>query len=172
MYNVKPAKEVWLNDSLLALYRDNNPVIRYLVNGSYKIYQPLNKNCKWVSNCRINAIQGLKQLPKSGNLLIISKAMKDCMVWRELGYNAIALSSETAKMPKEIIEHLRGRFKKVVSFLDNDNAGLTTMNSYWEQHQIPFTHIPVDMGVKDLSDFVEAYGLDGAEELLNQLNFN
>lgn len=170
LYNIKPAKEVWLNNYLLTSYTDKNPVIRYLINGKYKIYQPYSKKNKWISNCRTIDVQGYKQLPATGDLLIISKAMKDICVWRELGFDAIALSSETANLSVDLVEEMRSRFKNVLCFLDNDNAGLETMNKYHELHQISFTYIPVELDCKDLAQFVSLYGLDGANELLDRLN--
>lgn len=178
LFNIRAAKEVWLtkegDEFLIATYKDKNPVIRYLINGKYKIYTPNNpKEKKWLSNTKVTDIQGWSQLPNSGDILIISKAMKDILVWKELGINAIALCSETANLHKELVDNISSRFKKVICFLDNDEAGLETMNKYYNKYKIPFTYIPINIGCKDIAEFSQLYGLEELKNFLsNKLNIN
>lgn len=175
-FNVKPAEQVWLSndnykDLLIANYKDKSPVIRYLVNGKYKIYSPYkpkNKG-KWISNTHECDIQGLKQLPISGDLLIISKAMKDVLIWKELGFNAIALCSETCILREEVYKHFKGRFNNIVSFLDNDAAGIQAMSKYKDQFNIPYTMIPEKYKCKDLGELTETYDLETTRQLSLEL---
>lgn len=171
LYNIKPVKEVWLNDKLRAVYKDSSPVIRYLINTRYKIYQPYNKEFKWLSNTKVDDIQGFMELPEKGDLLVISKAMKDVLVWHELGYHAIALCSETTNLLPEAYNHFKGRFSNIISFLDNDRAGITTMKNYNEQYGIPFSMMPVETECKDIAEFVHLYGLEEAAKLIKNLKF-
>lgn len=177
-YNIKPAEQVWLTndkytDLLIATYKDRSPVIRYLVNGRYKIYLPYEKKeKKWISNTKQDDIQGFKELPERGDLLIISKAMKDVLVWNELGYNAIAFCSESANLRPEVYNHLKGRFTKIISFLDNDKAGIEAMTKYRDQYQIPFTMIPSKFELKDIAEFIHAYNPEGTLKLIKTLKYN
>jgi len=169
LYNIRAAKEVWLNDKLYSVYSDKSPVIRYLIGSNYKIYQPLNPKAKWISNCRITDIQGWTQLPFTGDLLIISKAYKDVCLLREFGYDAFALCSETTNLSQPLVDNIKGRFKRIVSFLDSDIAGLATMNKYYDQYQIPFVSMPLNTECKDLSDFAYLYGPEESMKILEQL---
>ncbi len=175
-FNIKPAKQVWLTnekytDLLIATYKDKSPVIRYLINGKYKIYLPYEKkDKKWISNTKQDDIQGYRELPPRGDLLIISKAMKDVVVWYELGFNAIAFCSESANIRPEVYNHLKSRFTNIISFLDNDKAGIDSMNRYYDQYQIPFTMIPPEFECKDIAQFIHTYGPEGTKKLIATLN--
>ncbi len=168
-FNIKPAKEVWINDKLGCVYTDKNPIIRYLIDPRYKIYQPFNEKYKWVSNTKNSDIQGFKELPATGDLLILSKSFKDIGVLKELSYNAISACSENTILGPEIIDHLKGRFKTIISFLDNDEPGIKAMNRYYDKYKIPFTHIPVNLEHKDIAEFAHSYGLKETQNLLTHL---
>jgi len=170
LYNIRAAKEVWLNDKLYSVYSDKSPVIRYLINGKYKIYRPYGKSDKWISNTRLIDPQGWKQLPEKGNLLIVGKAMKDILVFHELGINAIALCSESCNIPLEMYENLSKRFKKIITFLDNDESGFRAMIKIYNSYQIEHYWVPIELECKDIAEFADNYGLEGTSELLERLN--
>jgi DNA primase len=155
LYDIKPAKQVWLNDFIAAQYKDSSPVIRYRVNGRYKIYKPYETLYKWLSNTKQHDIFGLTQLPKTGDLLIISKAMKDICCWKALGYWSIATCSEVVLIPLNIMEDLKLRFKKIIVILDNDEAGITTMNKYIQTYSLACYCVPLSLGYKDIAEVRE-----------------
>src|SRR5690606_12979161 len=82
-----------------------NPMYSYQIDDKFKIYRPFSpdKKYKWLSNTRIDNIQGMKQLPERGELLIITSSLKDCMVLRVLGYYAIAPMGEGMIIPEHIM---------------------------------------------------------------------
>jgi len=169
-YDIKPARRVWLNNELVVSYRDTNPIIRYRINGKYKIYQPFS-TYKWFSTTRATDIQGYKQLPPTGNILVISKAMKDVLVWRRLGFWAISLCSESANLPEGLVRELRSRFKHVVCILDNDAAGIKTMERYYNEEGIPYAIIDASFGWKDIADYIRDNGVSKTINLINSLHF-
>lgn len=168
LYDIKPAKEVWLNDFIASQYKDSSPVIRYRVNGRYKIYRPFEILYKWLSNTKQYDIFGLTQLPKEGELLIISKAMKDIACWKSLGYWSIATCSEVVLIPKDVMEDLKKRFKKIIVILDNDEAGITTMNKYISTYSLACYHVPLSTGYKDIAEVRE----NTSEQYLKKLIHN
>lgn len=91
-----------------------------------KIYYPSgNKFNKWITNCNQDDVGSIKHLPKKGELLIISKSYKDCRVLRNLGLNSIWFQNEGMFPNMRIIKDLTKRFKHIVVWFDNDNAGIT-----------------------------------------------
>ena len=157
-------------------YTNEEPMYAYKVFKSYKIYRPLakNKNNKWRGTLGAYDIQGFQQLPDKGDILIITKSLKDVMVLYKLGYSAVAPSSESTMIPKKVIEHLQGRFKRIIIFYDNDIPGVLLAERIVDKYNLPMMYIPWDEGAKDISDYVEAKGLKQGklliEGMLNNLN--
>jgi hypothetical protein len=168
LYDIKPAKQVWLNDFIVSQYKDSSPVIRYRVNGRYKIYKPLDNQYKWLSNTKQYDIFGLTQLPKKGELLIISKAMKDICCWKSLGYWSIATCSEVVLIPNDVMEDLKKRFKKIIVVLDNDEAGILTMKKYINAYSLACYYVPLSTGFKDIAEVRE----NTSEKYLKKLSHN
>ena len=80
----------------------------YKVFDKFKIYRPLaSKYTKWRTNLTTSDVQGLAQIPEKGDLLIITKSLKDVMVLYEMGYTAISAASETTFIPEDIISGLK-----------------------------------------------------------------
>lgn len=136
-----------------------------------KIYQPCrtSKDGKWVSNINSTVVQGEGMLPKSGDLLIITKSLKDVMVLYEMGITAIATNNEGALISSEYIEKQKARFKRVVLFMDNDQAGVRASELYSRAWGLSSIEIPLEEGFKDISDLVKGRGMEYAKSLLQQL---
>ena len=109
-------------------------------------------------------------LPKKGNLLIITKSMKDVLTLKGLGYAAIAPQSENSYPKREQIEVLKSRFDKILVFLDNDRAGLKAMASLRRMYRLLFYAIPLNYKVKDISDFHKKYGRAKTQQLIDSLS--
>lgn len=172
LYDVRAAKEAWFNGTYLYVtYTDKDPVIRYLVNGLYKIYRPFaKKENKWRSTFDYRCIFGFKQLDYSSPICIISKSSKDVMVWRLLGYNAVTLPAESSKLWKELVDYLRSKFKYIFSVLDNDKAGINAMLSYKEEWSIDYIILPeLDDWYKDLAEINYGEGPVFTKALANVL---
>lgn len=175
-YNVTPISNFWVNDNLSRFrYSNDCPMYAYKIFTKFKIYRPLStvKADKWRTNCTAYDIQGFQQLPESGDLLIITKSLKDVMVLKNFGYTAIATQGETANIPRAIFEHLSLRFDKIVMFYDNDHAGIEGAKKLSEKFNINYVYIPkhyLDIyGIKDISDFRKEMGVEKTKELLKQL---
>jgi hypothetical protein len=177
-YDVLPCKEVWLDsDKLWYNFNKNNPCYRYIVGDKYKCYVPNanSKKNKWISNCTTKNIQGFKQLPEKGELLIITKSLKDVMVLdKHLGLNAIAFGSESTTITEKIADYFYGRFDNIIMFYDNDTAGINNASRNEEISHIPFIHLPehyLEEGVKDPSDLYKEKGekvfIEEISKLLN-----
>jgi hypothetical protein len=141
---------------------------------TYKSYHPGRNNYRFFTNASTFVLQGYNQLPKKGNLLIITKALKDVMTLRALGYDAVAPQAESVLIsPNQMIE-LKARFKKVVSLMDFDYAGITMMNKLKKKYNIPaFTltngrFYTVDYEAKDISDYVKIHGLERTKAFIDE----
>jgi DNA primase len=100
--------------------------------------------------------------------------MKDVMVLRELGYNAIAFNSEgiptkgeNGKFVAETIEHLKSRFEHVILFLDNDAPGKEYTKKISTKYNLKSILIP-DNEPKDISDYIAKYGRRKTKRMLNK----
>lgn len=170
LFHVLPIEYFWLNDARFKAAKYAYTYNYYWDKGIYrrKIYQPYSRTAKWYSNGGLT-VQGHGVLPKSGKLLIITKALKDVMSLYELGYVAIAPASETSLPNSAYMTKQLKRFDKVVLFLDNDETGKEMSIKHSTSYNIPYILIPDSEGVKDISDYIKAKGIDSAKELMNKL---
>lgn len=167
-YDVFSIKNYLVNGEVKGIYTVDNPMYAYKVYDKFKIYRPLsNKSYKWRQNLTNWDLQGFAQLPNEGDTLIITKSLKDVMVLSELGYNAVAPSSESVMIPPEVISNLSKRFKKIYIFYDRDKAGMKTTRELSKKYQLDFFFINKIYNVKDISDFVKMYGSEKAKEFMD-----
>lgn len=136
---------------------------------SYKIYQPLeSKIKKWINNANYTVHQGYTQLPASGDLLIITKSLKDVMSLHDcMGVSAIGLQSESVMMKQSVMDEYKSRFKKVICLFDNDEPGKKLSESFTETYNIPHFFVPELSKVTDFSDLVKAVGIEEAVKIVN-----
>jgi hypothetical protein len=173
---------VWLNKRPHWVRTEDNPIYTYYFSGSkkIKIYRPLAKpyvnargqevKGKWMTNCDAFDIQGLEQLPPSGDILINTSSMKDVALFYELmGMPAIAPQGEGHHIPKSIQEHLWTRFKRIITIYDNDSAGVKASIKINEDMGSEYWNIPKDAGVKDPTDFYNRYGKEETIKLLKTI---
>jgi hypothetical protein len=171
-FNVFPISHIFYNDTAV---RASDLAYAYVESKdsktSYKIYQPLEvKIKKWINNADYSVHQGYTQLAKQGELLVITKSLKDVMSLHDCpGVSAIGLQSESVTMKDSVMEEYKSRFKKVVCIFDNDAAGIKLSESFTEKYHIPHFFMPKIDGVKDFSDLVKAKGKDFAIEYFNNL---
>ena len=126
-YAVFSTEKVFRNGVEKWKYSKNNPIYTYYFadTNKIKIYFPLEiKERKWKQSYSTEeTIQGLTQLPENGELLIITKSLKDVMSLYELGFSAVAPLSEGQIITEKNIDKLKKRFKTIVVLYDNDDAG-------------------------------------------------
>jgi len=171
-FNVKAVSHVYLNKGdkhYVFEYKNSSPLYSYkfFKNATeyLKIYNPysITKEGKWLSNVGSDCLQGYDQLPATGDLLIITKSLKDVLCFYELGISAVGLQAETNKMSKKSFDELTNRFKRVILLLDNDDQGYNSTCEFLLTYDIEFLFIPTE---KDISDYVKKYSLKKAEKLI------
>lgn len=172
-YDVKSCRYVWLNGNLYAKYSNGYLIYAYKFYDGivrYKIYKPLaNKKDKWLSNTTSKCIEGLNCLNTKGDLLIITKSLKDVMCLRELNYDAISLRSENNNYDDELHNIMKERFSEIIIFYDNDETGRKNSEKISQEKNIREIFIPDKYNAKDISDFISLYGFDKAKRLITRL---
>jgi hypothetical protein len=136
---------------------------------SVKLYRPLTKDkrFKWTSNVTKDNIQGLKQLPPEGELLIITSSMKDLLTLSALGYNAIAPQGEGMKMDKTLVEMLKTRFKEIVIIYDRDEAGIKFSQEHSKAYDFKYSILPcIDDDLKDFAEYREYTSTEEFKEII------
>lgn len=140
---------------------------------TFKIYRPLaSKANKWRSNHPFGVHQGYTQLPVSGELLIITKSLKDVMsLWDCASIPSIGIQSETCYIKQSVIDEYKFRFDNCITLFDNDEQGISQARNYEKLYDIPSIFIPKDYekDVKDFSDLVKKVGRHEAIQILNKL---
>jgi DNA primase len=175
-YNVYPITFFWVDDVLQPFtYTKDSPMYAYKIFDKFKIYRPYSqyKKDKWRTNCSTIDIQGFEQLPEEGDLLILTKSLKDIMVLDELGYTAVALQSENDKLNYKIFNNLSERFKKIVILFDNDEPGKESAAKLASEYNIEYCFIDSSIyelyNVKDISDYIHIFGKEQTIKLLKSL---
>jgi len=142
---------------------------------TYKIYQPFSTNYKWLSSHNESIWQGFQQLPPKGDILIITKSLKDVMsIKNTIGIPAVALQSESMTPKESVIEQLKNRFKKIFILYDNDfdkeqNWGRIFGKKLADKFNFIQIEIDEEYKSKDFSDLVMNYGTKIATEHLLEL---
>ena len=157
-------------DKNIYLYQAKNPMFCYeFGNQKYKIYRPFESNYRFVTNVDNDLLQGYQQLPSSGPMLIITKALKDVMVLHEMGIQAVAVQSENSLPSETIMDILKARFSDLKVLFDNDSPGITGAGKFCEKYNLSSIIIPRDSGCKDIADYTKSYGIIKAKNLIECL---
>lgn len=171
-YKVYSCKNVFLNSKLFHLYKDKQLIFGYFGGireglERWKIYFPGRRRGKFISNWKSSMIQGINMIPKYGEYLVITKSLKDCMVFYKLNIPAIAPMSENCFLSESQYNKLKLRFNNIILLYDNDRAGLRSMVKFKKQFPdiIPIW-IPWKYKAKDISDFICKYKIDKTIELI------
>lgn len=136
----------------------------------WRIYMPQRKAYRFLSNTGRNFIQGARLLPKEGELLVITKSMKDLMALYELGIPAIAPCSEVLFVSEQQLKKLKSKFKNIIVVYDNDLPGIEGMKRIRNKYpELKYFWIPRKYEAKDISDFIRKYGIDKTKEYVEKL---
>ena len=183
-HKVIPAQEVWLEDSKgfmnrIYIYTEANPAYAYYGGKEndinlWKVYFPLNTNPKYnkiVTNKQFE--QGLDTfLPTK--IGIVTKSLKDIMVLKEFNLQAVCVSAESILLSKDTYFTVKSLSGFVVSLMDYDSTGIRMANKLKKAYNIQPLMLTrgrfgtYDYGVKDISDFREAYGKKKTYNLIEQ----
>lgn len=122
----------------------------------YKLYQPTDPNHKFYNVA--SHLQGYDQLKYNQPYLVICSSLKDAMCLKSFGYNleVIAPNSENSMIKPYIIEHLKGKYKNIITLFDNDDAGRQAIQSYVKAYNINGITLTI---CKDISDAVKEHGI-------------
>lgn len=172
-FHVFSCKNVFLNSNVISTSSDHCPIYGYYGGKKegielWRIYFPKRKSYRFLSNWDSKKIQGVKQLPNEGKLLVITKSLKDVMCLYSLGIPAIAPNSETLFIPDALYVELKDRFKNIVVLYDNDLAGIANMRKIRDKYKAKCLWIPRSYETKDISDFHKKYGRKKTLELIKQ----
>lgn len=139
-YKVAQVERVWLN-GYLYYNRDHSKkrevVFVYKFGGlDYKIYFPMREEKRFLHN-NPDILQGYTQLPESGEVVVITKAMKDVICLRMFGIPAIAPMAETSVVSDSVLEDLLDRFGKVYALYDRDRTGKIALLNLRKRGVVP-----------------------------------
>lgn len=137
---------------------------------SLKVYQPNNYSFKWISNTDFSVHQGYRMLPTVGELMIITKSLKDVMAIKAiLDIPAIGVQGEKSRMKESVRFEYLSRFKHVLCLFDNDKEGKNLSEYFKNTYNMDYIMIPGAYASKDFSDLVKNHGKEVAKELLINL---
>jgi hypothetical protein len=178
-YKVYSIKTVFLNGNIYAQSTQHSPIYGYYFGKKenieqWRIYMPKRKEFRFIGNVSTKTIQGYKQLPDNGKLLVITKSMKDTMLLSSLGIPAVAPNSETQFVSEKLLDEFRERFKNIVLLYDSDLTGVRFMNKIRKQYRdLIVCMIPRKYEAKDISDFYQKYGksktIEAIKEYINYI---
>lgn len=169
-FRVFPIKYIFINREVYkaekyayAYMEKKDNVIRF------KIYQPYSLKMKWIGNLIEGTLSGFSQLNKSGNLLIIASSLKDGMCLHDLGIkDIISPQTENYIFKEHIVSDLKRRFKNIVLFYDNDEAGIVAAKKISELYDIKYINTGSDE-YKDPSDYYCKFGKKETIKMIKKL---
>ena len=169
-FDVSPISHYWINENRFSC---GEITYAYKIGNKYKIYAP-NEEYKWSSNTTNKHVQGYKQLPDTGDLLILTSSLKDVMCLYEMGIPAIALQSEMIMPDDKLIQHLKSRFDRIAIFYDNDfdnpnNPGQAMAEKIKQKYWFSNIVIPDVYHCKDLSDYIARFNSYGGMATLIEI---
>lgn len=135
-----------------------------------KLYFPNNKH-RFLNTYRSSDIGCFNSLPEHGELLVISKSYKDCRVLRNFGLTSVWFQNETV-IPKGIqVDNLFDRFKQIVIFYDNDEAGINGAEKVQKYYQLYYKNSVKTVRLKksyvkeNITDISDLYRYKGKEDV-------
>ena len=166
-FNVNSIKYYLCNGVVKGIYKPENPMYAYKVYNNFKVYRPLgDKYTKWRNNLTEYDVQGYEQLPKKGDVCIITKSLKDVMCLYEMGIPAISPSSESTWLPDTVLEDILKRFKRVLICFDRDGPGMRNLRKISLKTGLNGLIMHKKFKAKDISDAIKANGFDKVKEYI------
>ena len=172
-YKIYSIKHVFLNGELKFISSEKNPIYGYYFgkdkNGfeKWKIYFPMRKEFRFLNNLSKKVLQGYHQLPKTGDLLVITKSMKDVVAMYGFGIAAVSPNSETLFIDDKKLDEFKQRFKHILVLYDNDRPGKHNMWLIRKQHpELNYFYLPIYLD-KDFTDSIKLVGVENMREYVN-----
>lgn len=171
-FKVFSIKHVFLNGNYFSSSSETSPIYGYYgginSNGDdlWRLYMPTKRTFRFLSNWNACFIQGSKQLPKSGEFIVITKSLKDVMSLYEFGITAIAPNSENLFLTEAQYKKIKSRFREVYLLYDRDLPGVRSANKI--RKQFPDLQVLLMPKTKDFTDFVKKYGTMKTFDLIDE----
>ena len=177
-YHVFSLRYVFLNGELKFISSAKCPIYGYYFgkdknsNEKWKIYFPMRKEFRFLNNINKKTLQGYKQLPKTGDLLVCTKSMKDVMAMHEFNIPAVATNSETLFVNDKQLEEFKQRFKYILVLYDQDRPGKYNMAKIRREHpELNYYFLPNNLA-KDFTDSIKLVGVENMKEYVNEFMSN
>ncbi len=175
-YFVKPVSYSMIGDKIFKLDRYAYVFVEYKDDEkTLTIYQPYSNKQKWTKNHNSSVWYGWTQLPKKGDILIITKSRKDIMsIFEQTGIPATGLQNEKIIPKEHVLNELKDRFHAIYVLYDNDfdkpvNWGRQFGDKFAKECDLMQIEIPDEYQSKDFSDLVENHGVEVAKKVLFEL---
>ena len=166
-FNVNSIKYYLCNGVVKGIYKPENPMYAYKVYNNFKVYRPLgDKYTKWRNNLTEYDVQGYEQLPKKGDICIITKSLKDVMCLHEMGIPAISPSSESTWLPDTVLEDILKRFKRILICFDRDGPGVRNLRKISLKTGLEPFLVHKKWKAKDISDAIAKNGFKNIKNWL------
>lgn len=160
LYRVRCVGVLYCNGMCVYTNTPGDPCYEYYFpSGNRKYYRPFAQRMyKFRGNIdNLSDIQGFYQCSvaapkverKVGELLVLTKSLKDIMLFREYGIDAVAIHGETQKFDARFMAKLKRWYKKVVCVYDRDKGGMCGAKYLWKEYGVDWLFI---RGAKDITD--------------------
>lgn len=172
-YHISAVERAWVNDESVYAYlkRGQEAYVYHFGQYDYKVYFPWRTSTRFIHN-NSWVLQGYLQLPASGDVVVITKSLKDVAKLYEFGIAAVAPMSETTLPSVAHMEELAERFGRMVIFYDNDMPGRRQMvrirKAYGRQFMLDFVCFPQGYP-KDLTDYYEQRGEESTLSIIEHV---
>lgn len=177
-YHIYSLKHIFLNGELKFTSSENTPIYGYYFgkdkNGEekWKCYFPMRTEFRFLNNLSKKVLQGYHQLPKTGDLLVITKSMKDVVAMYGFGIAAVSPNSETLFIDDKKLEEFKNRFKRILVLYDSDRAGKHNMWLIRKQHpELNYYCLPNYLE-KDFTDTIAKVGVEKMKDYINNFMLN
>jgi DNA primase len=88
-----------------------------------------------------------------------------------LGYEAVAPQSENTRTQFDLLKELIPKYEKIIILYDNDEAGMLgakTLEEFLNEDKVKSVFIK-DPNTKDISDYIQTYGVNCGQLLIKML---
>jgi hypothetical protein len=163
-YKTKSVQRYWLTPNQQYGIVPKGLCYSYEVYSKHKLYQPHEeKDKKFRNDFTDLCVEGFEQLEYNQDTLIITKATKDIMCLRSMGYEAVSPRSENTPMDERFLRLFERKYSNIFVLFDNDGKHKA------EWYPYPLLQIPLPTGSKDPSDHHRDYGPDATKRLMYNL---
>ncbi len=136
----------------------------------YKIYQPEGSpEYKWITNIPLHVNFGYNKLKYESDTLIITKSVKELILFRRYFPEVISLQNESQASLRDVtLNFLKKKYKYIYLFFDGDETGVKNAKEYEKRGIIPI-YLPekiITSDLKDSADLVKKYGIKQFERFL------